>query len=371
MLRPDQQRPRRRATRTLLLLVAVALVILGSRALLEQSSATLNGHAASQAGSNSSGSSEGGSNSSAALLQQVDELLRDKAALEAQLAELRQQVERSTASTGSAQVQSAALHLCAVCIMRLRCPGIGASAGLQAPYHYVRNECRATLALPPTGCRSLPPPPPLVQVQAQMASVGWAAATCLSRSMYSGCWGHVAPRLECPYQQTIGERPCSVCCCSQEHGLSASLLQSCCTSSPVFDAAWSLSPPACRPYLVSCPRSFQPHRETVQDAALAAALIDKLKEQLRAELAPLAANASSTGAGAGAGAGAAQQQADGQQLSVWEMVGRPHIDAQAYRALDATVSRIIARFLLNGDGSRACMCGERRAGGSPGAQLGR
>ena len=105
----------------------------------------------------------------------------------------------------------------------------------------------------------------------------------------------------------------------------------------------------------------------MQDAALAAALINKLKEQLRAELAPLAANASPTGAGAGAGAAQQQQQADGQQLSVWEMVGRPHIDAQAYRTLDATVSRVIARFLLNGDSSRACMCGQRRGGGSPGA----
>ena len=134
MLRPDQQRPRRRAARTLLLLlVAVVLVLLGSRTVLEQSSARLNGHAASQAQPYGSGSSEGGSSSSssAALQQQVDELLRDKAALEAQLAELRQQVERSAASTGSAQVQSAAVHLCAVCIVCLRCPGISASAGLQ------------------------------------------------------------------------------------------------------------------------------------------------------------------------------------------------------------------------------------------------
>ena len=113
VLRSNQQRLRRRAARTLLLLlVAVALVFLGSRMLLEQSSAARSGKAASQAQPNGSGSGEGGSSrsSSAALQQQVDELLRDKAALEAQLAELRQQVERSAASTGSAQVR------CGLCL---------------------------------------------------------------------------------------------------------------------------------------------------------------------------------------------------------------------------------------------------------------
>ena len=79
-----------------------------------------------------------------------------------------------------------------------------------------------------------------------MASAGWAAATCLSRLMCSGCWGRVPPRLEYLYRQTIGEHLCSLCCCSREHSLSASLLQGCRTPSSVgvFDAAWFLSPPA-------------------------------------------------------------------------------------------------------------------------------
>lgn len=69
----------------------------------------------------------------------------------------------------------------------------------------------ATLALALRCCRSLPQP--LVQVQAQMASTGWAAATCLSRLMYFGFWGDVVPRLECPKRQKTGERRCFVCCC--------------------------------------------------------------------------------------------------------------------------------------------------------------
>ena len=121
--------------------------------------------------------------------------------------------------------------------------------------------------------------------------------------------------------------------------------------------------PPCR--MDNCPPcSFPPFNEAVQNATLRAALVDKLTEQLRAELAPLVANASS------AGVQQQQQPADGQELSAWEMVGSPHIDNPAYRSLDATVSRVVSRFLLNPDGTRACVCGQRRGGGSPGAQQG-
>lgn len=97
------------------------------------------------------------------------------------------------------------------------------------------------------------------------------------------------------------------------------------------------------------------------DAALATALVGKLKAELRAELESLASASSA--------ATAAQQKGDGQPQTVWELVGSPHIDTPAYRTLDATVARVLSRFLLNGDGSRACMCGQRRHEGSRGARF--
>ena len=211
-----------------------------------------------------------------------------------------------------------------------------------------------------------------MRVQVQMASAGWAAATCLSQLMCSGCWGHVAPRLECPKLRKTGERRCSVCC-SQCPWLQPGVLHAaacrciCAAAEAKVCRARSCvhSLPRCR--LDNCPpRSFPPFNEAVQNATFRAALVDKLTEQLRAELAPLVANASS----AGAGAAQQQQQADGQELSAWEMVGSPHIDNPAYRSLDATVSRVVSRFLLNPDATRACVCGQRRGGGSPGAQQG-
>lgn len=112
------------------------------------------------------------------------------------------------------------------------------------------------------------------------------------------------------------------------------------------------------------PCSFQPWKETVPDAALAAQLMSKLKAQLRAELAPLLP--------AKASAASEAQQAGGALPSIWELAGQPHVDDPAYLTLDATVTRVLSRFLLNGDGSRACVCGQRRGEGRgpAGAQLG-
>jgi len=148
--RPGHQRPQR-ARNLLLLLLAAILLCLGGSMLLWQEPAVRSGQKARQTDSTGSSGS-----SSEALQRQVDDLRREKAALEAQLAELRQQVQqRSGASTGAAQVgtrrrlaadlhpctgrRCAALHSCSLATQMHRKPATAAGQRLSCG----SSSCRA------------------------------------------------------------------------------------------------------------------------------------------------------------------------------------------------------------------------------------
>lgn len=97
---------------------------------------------------------------------------------------------------------------------------------------------------------------------------------------------------------------------------------------------------------------FPPWKESVNDAALAGLLVDKLKQQLAEALAGVAANASA--------------EAAPRQAPILQLAGSPHVDDPKWLQLDRLVTKVLARFVLRADGSRACMCGKQVFLGSPG-----
>lgn len=169
------QRPRRRraATRTLLLLLlALVLVVLGGRMLQDQS--VSGWQAGSQAAPRQGGSSD--------LQRQVEQLRREKAALEAQLAELRQ-------GSGGAGASAAQVR-CGRCCSWY-CEGGPRSLWPGCP--------RACGCAPP--CRR-----PMVHQQRYLPLPrGPAADTCWIQLMSAGCWGPTALKSGCQLRCTTGE----------------------------------------------------------------------------------------------------------------------------------------------------------------------
>lgn len=98
---------------------------------------------------------------------------------------------------------------------------------------------------------------------------------------------------------------------------------------------------------------FPPWKESVPDAALVGPMVDKLKQQLADALAPVATQAT--------------EAAPLRLTPLVQLAGSPHVDDPRWRQLDRLVTRVLARFALHADGSRACKCGRfQEAAGSPG-----
>lgn len=98
---------------------------------------------------------------------------------------------------------------------------------------------------------------------------------------------------------------------------------------------------------------LDPWKETVKDAALAAAMQGKLKAELAAQLRELATNSSAAAGQLGS-------------VPILQLVSSPHIDSPAFREVDRLLANTLSRYLLRHDGSRFCACGRPLVEGRPG-----